>query len=75
MKLQRNIAIILAAAFVLLPALAGAAAAADSSTESLQRVVLFQSPGMSNHYGYITVGSFGVGLNRGNAIYTGNFSI
>ncbi|HJK04818.1 MAG TPA: hypothetical protein O0X65_01850 [Methanocorpusculum sp.] len=75
MKLQRNIAIILAAAFVLLPALAGAAAAADSSTETLQRVVLFQSPEMSNHYGYITVDSVDVELNGVNAIYTVNYSI
>ena len=67
MKLQRNIAIILAAAFVLLPALAGAAAAADSSTETLQRVVLFQSPEMSNHYGYITVDSVDVELNGENS--------
>ncbi|WP_268925242.1 hypothetical protein [Methanocorpusculum petauri] len=76
MKLQREIAIILAAAFVLLPALAGAAAAAEpTATEPVQRLVLFQSPDMSNHYGYITVDSVDVKLEGVNAVYTINYSI
>ena len=76
MKLQRGIVIILAAAFVLLPVLAGAAVAAEpTATESVQRLVLYQNPEMSNHYGYITVKSVDVNLDGVNAVYTVNYSI
>ncbi|MCQ2356444.1 MAG: hypothetical protein MJ014_05450 [Methanocorpusculum sp.] len=75
MKRQRDIAIILAAAFVLLPALAGAAAAAEPAATETQRFVLFQSPELSNHYGYITVNSVHVILEGVNAAYTINYSI
>ena len=75
MKRQRDIAIILAAAFVLLPALAGAAAAAEPAATETQRFVLFQSPELSNHYGYITVNSVHVILEGVNAGYTINYSI
>ena len=75
MKRQRDIAIILAAAFVLLPALAGAAAAAEPAATETHRFVLFQSPELSNHYGYITVNSVDVKLEGVNAVYTINYSI
>lgn len=75
MKRQRDIAIILAAAFVLLPVLAGAAAAAEPAATETQRFVLFQSPELSNHYGYITVNSVDVKLEGVNAVYTINYSI
>ena len=75
MKRQRDIAIILAAAFVLLPALAGAAAAAEPAATETQCLVLFQSPELSNHYGYITVNSVDVKLEGVNAVYTINYSI
>ena len=76
MKLQRGIAIILAAAFVLLPVLAGTALAAEPiATESMQRLVLYQNPDLSNHYGYITVNSVDVNLDGVNAVYTVNYSI
>lgn len=76
MKLERGIAIILAAAFVLLPALAGAAAAAEPEpTETGPRVVLFQNADLANHYGYITVNSVDVQLKGVDATYTINYSI
>ena len=73
MKLQLGIAIILAAAFVLLPVLA--VAAESTETESVKRLILDQNPEMSNHYGYITVKSLDVNLYGVNAVYTVNYSI
>jgi hypothetical protein len=76
MRIQRDIAIILVTAFVLLPVLTSAAATTEYiDTEIAQRQDIFQSPEKSNRYGYITIDSVDVKLDGVNAVYTINHSI
>lgn len=73
MKLQRCIAMCFVAAFLLLPVMAGTAAAAESDTPKL---IMLQNSVAANHYGYITVNSVGVDLTKGvDAEFTINYSI